>query len=295
MLGPLLLAVAFDCVPPNVLVVLDRSGSMDNELPSNERKWDVAVDAISSLVLAFDDRIRFGIGTFPEGDNNCETGRLRLPVADAGGAAVATYVQMDAPEGDGTPIAASLTAITAEEAALRDSTRENFVLLVTDGAENCDGMPATAVGGLMGRTPMVRTFVVGFGDGVDEGELNGMADAGGTARMGDPRYYRADDPLALEQALNEIATAVTGGDPEFATCDEGGGDGTGGDDGVDNGGSGGGAGGGAGDGMIGETPSACGCRTGERGGGAGGGGGLAVGLLAFALLGARRMIRAHAR
>jgi MYXO-CTERM domain-containing protein len=202
--------------------------------------------------------MRFGIGTFPDGTVECTTGALRMPIAEGQGAQVATYVQQDGPDGEGTPIAASVEAISQADPALTDTTRDNFVLLVTDGAENCDGMPPVAVQGLMNRTPQVRTFVVGFGNGVDENELNAMADAGGTARMGDPRYYQADDRPALETALNEIAITVTGGDPEFATtCDDPTGGGGGSEEG---GGSGGGGGGGSGTGEIGETPGACACQ-----------------------------------
>ena len=218
----LVAAVAFDCIAPNALVILDRSGSMDDPLAGGERKWDVAVEAVANLVTSFDDRVRFGLGTFPEGSVECTTGQLRLPIGDGQGAQVADYVRGDGPDGKGTPIAASLQAIAAAEPALGDATRDNFVVLVTDGQETCDGQPATTVGSLQARSPQVRTFVVGFGDGVDEGQLNEMADAGGTAQSGAAtRFYRADDRAALESALNAIAIAVTGGDPEFATCDPG--------------------------------------------------------------------------
>ena len=286
--GALSGVVAFDCVPPNVLIVLDRSGSMDNELPGGERKWDVAVSAISNLVLSFDDRVRFGIGTFPTGGARCEIGQLTLPVADAQGMAVAMHVQGDGPDGEGTPIADSLMAISSADPALGDATRGNFVLLVTDGQENCDGQPTQAVTMLRSRTPEVKTFVVGFGDEVDAGELNAMADAGGTARTTDPRFFQANDPASLEAALAEIAIQVTGGDIEFATCDD---PGSGGGGGAEEGGGsgGGGSGGGAGGGPVGETPGACACNAGGRAPIGGGRAWVILGV-AFACI-----VRRHAR
>src|SRR4029453_13948382 len=123
----LTLTVALDCVAPNALVILDRSGSMDDTLPNGERKWQVAVDAIANLAISFNDRIRFGIGTFPDGTVNCTTGALRIPIADAQGDEVAAHVNADGPDGDGTPIGASVSAISSADPALADTTRDNFV------------------------------------------------------------------------------------------------------------------------------------------------------------------------
>ena len=264
------LPVAFECLAPNALIVLDRSRSMEDFLASGEPKWSVAVDVISSVVMSFDDRVRFGIGTFPDDAFDCAPGRLRMPVGDGQGQAIASYVQGDGPDGYGTPIADSLVDISRAEPALADSTRDNFVILVTDGEETCDGDPVTSVQTLRGRSPEVRTFVIGFGEnGLNDVELDALAEAGGTAQTGAAtKYFQASDRDALAAALDQIATAVTGGDPEFpSTC------------GADPGGSGGedlGAGDGTGSGSSADEDGeesgftsgqgACACRVGTGAG-----------------------------
>jgi hypothetical protein len=85
--------------------------------------------------------------------------------------------------------------------------RPNYVLLITDGQSTCDD-PAPMVASLRLEEPEIKTFVVGFGDGVDPGELEDMAEAGGTALGGDTKYYQADDAQALGQAFADIAGNV---------------------------------------------------------------------------------------
>ncbi len=55
--------------------------------------------------------------------------------------------------------------------------RQRFVILLTDGQESCGGDPAAAASALLGKK--VKTFVIGFGDGLT-GRLDDIADAGGT-------------------------------------------------------------------------------------------------------------------
>jgi hypothetical protein len=97
----------------------------------------------------------------------------------------------------------------ASDPALKDTSRERFVLLITDGNQaGCD-----AAGGDAGTTQIitqlkqqkVSTFVVGFGSAVDPKQLNIFADAGGKP-SGDPttHYYKAEDQATLDAALAKI-------------------------------------------------------------------------------------------
>ena len=72
--------VAGACEEPNVMIVLDRSGSM-----LESRKWDNAVNATTRLTQAFQDQIRFGLMVFPySGQCTVSTGQgaLRAPVRE---------------------------------------------------------------------------------------------------------------------------------------------------------------------------------------------------------------------
>jgi hypothetical protein len=110
----------------------------------------------------------------------------------------------------GTPTAETLDALSDVQ-SLKDTTRPNYVLLVTDGQSTCAN-PAPRVEDLYDANPQVKTFVVGFGQGVDPDELEDMAVAGGTDRPGDPKYYQADNAASLEQALADIVGSVLGCD-----------------------------------------------------------------------------------
>ena len=96
------------------------------------------------------------------------------------------------------------------EPSLQDPMRGNNVLLITDGGENSeckgttDGQKAAAA--LYGQAVPVKTYAVGFSDGII-GSLAAIAEAGGTVMP-----YNANDPQSLEAALNAIAANA-------ASCD----------------------------------------------------------------------------
>jgi hypothetical protein len=193
-------------VPPNVLIVLDRSGSMGEDL-GNTTKWDVAVSAVDDLLDSFGAGIRFGLVLY-SADDECTAGQVEVDVADGSAANIRTALSTAVPDGY-TPIGGTIAALEAY-AGLQDTSRDNYILLLTDGEETCDGDGAAAVEAINAANPSVRTFVVGFGAGVDPDALNAMAVAGGTALDGATDYYQADDATSLDSAFADIAADVLG-------------------------------------------------------------------------------------
>jgi hypothetical protein len=208
-----------EAVEPNMLIVLDRSGSMDQRIGGfgSERKWNIALDAVDTLTAQYNGRIRFGLYLFPGTDQACNQGAQCQPgvaavnIDDDTGGDINAYLADTGTCLFGTPMAATLDDVL-NYTPLEDPTRPNYVLLITDGEENCDADPADPIGDLLSSTPSVQTYVVGFGGGVDPGQLNDMAQAGGTALPGNPSYYQADDATSLDTALAEIGGAVLGCD-----------------------------------------------------------------------------------
>lgn len=206
-----------EAVPPNMLIVLDRSGSMDDRVGGfgSPSKWDVALTAVDNLTSAYDGQIRFGLLAFPGTDlacqqgGHCNAGVIAVDVGDDTRSAINEYLDDSATCLLGTPIGGALS-LAVDYEPLEDTTRSNYVLLVTDGEDNCQIDPTDQVRDLRQKTPSVKTFVVGFGGGVDPGELNAMADEAGTALPGQRRYYQADDADSLEAAFQEIGGAVLG-------------------------------------------------------------------------------------
>ncbi|MCA9679660.1 MAG: VWA domain-containing protein [Kofleriaceae bacterium] len=192
-------------VPPNVLIVLDRSGSMDEAL-GNSTKWEVAVDALGQLLTTYGDQVRWGLVLY-EGASQCAPGQIEVDVG-AGTAGMINTALGNTGPGGRTPIGDTLDGLIGY-AGLADTTRENYILLLTDGSETCGGDGVTAVTDLRAQTPEVKTFVVGFGSGVDANQLDDMATAGGTALPGGPPYYyQADDAASLQAAFDSIGAAV---------------------------------------------------------------------------------------
>lgn len=202
---------AAESIPPNLLIVMDRSGSM-NEDAGDDTKWNIARNATYNLMDSYAGQIIFGLSLFPGTNQRCSQGMQCGPGAVNVDLGMSTETEIEAYLRDadtcsfGTPIAEELELIAGYE-GLEDPSRPNYVLLLTDGMATCDD-PVPRVADLLEKSPEIRTFVVGFGDGVDPDELQDMAVAGGTARPGNQAYYQADDAASLRAAFAAIAGSV---------------------------------------------------------------------------------------
>lgn len=222
-------AFEITAVPPNMLILLDRSGSMEGEVSgTGMNRWEVAREAVRSVTTGFEEKIRFGLGTYSScTGGGCSGGSIVTPIADMNSAPIMMFLDSTVGAGSGngmgvdpngkteylcdsgdpeTSTGKSLHGFVGEP-SLADPERTNAILLITDGAESGDCIeggidgPAGAAA-LFGQDPSVSTYAVGFGDG-NPAELDMIAAAGGTV-MG----YFAEDPMQLETALDTIAAAV---------------------------------------------------------------------------------------
>ena len=180
----------------NILIVLDHSCSMQEVIANNQSKWDTATAAVRSLTSqnAANDKLHFGLQVFSLPTAMCDPGHIDVPVGGSTVSAISSALPATA-EGNATPIGAALH-VAATSGQLTDVTRANFVLLITDGIENCGGAPVAEVEGLFSRG--VRSYTVGFGSDVDEARLSQMAIKGGTAKATLPRYFQADNTADLQ-------------------------------------------------------------------------------------------------
>jgi hypothetical protein len=202
-------------VPANVLIVLDRSGSM-TETVGGQTKWSIAVAAVQNLLTSQAGKIFFGLAAYPGADRNCTTGgqcgagNVIVDVSPTSTQDISSFLTgaRTCTTAFHTPLGATLTALKGYT-GLQDSARANYVLVLTDGKENCGGDPPTAAAALLAQTVPVKTFAVGFGGQVDANELNNVAQKGGTPRAGGPPYYYvASDAASLAAAFATIAGQV---------------------------------------------------------------------------------------
>jgi predicted small secreted protein len=211
-------------VPPNLLIVLDRSCSMRDAV-GTATKWQIAVAALDELTATYQGKVRFGLTLFPDTDKDkCHMGAIPLPVAPGNEPAIQelldTSLSPDAgyyPDGPCvTPIDTAMEQ-AAGEPAFGDTSRHSFALLMTDGAQaGCSndggvlGDPVTVATITAMQHKGVDTFVVGFGSGVDKVALNSFAQAGGEGRTSTTHYYDASDQATLTAAFTAIAKQTLG-------------------------------------------------------------------------------------
>jgi len=196
-----------NCGPiPQALVLLDRSGSM-TELVAGQSKWNIASGAVNSVVGTFVGQIDFGLMLFPRWPHvaDCSSGEVNVPVAPSTSGAIAAALSGTYPDGN-TPLALSLDEARLHLQQIKIAGPAQYVILITDGMETCQptyvNTPQLAASKLMADG--VKTYVVGFGGGVDPASLIATAQAGGTGS-----YFQADNLTQLNAALTQIAALLS--------------------------------------------------------------------------------------
>jgi hypothetical protein len=156
-----------DPTVPDMMIVLDRSGSMQEA-----GRWTPSVSAVRSVTMQLDAQIRFGLALFPDPDANpnavvdvtpcftspdlvaclemkameqslltgCAPGKVVVPVGDNTAAMVGQVLSTATSQG-GTPTSDTLKRVLQEFVPLAvdpdAKPRQRYVLLVTDGQPTC--------------------------------------------------------------------------------------------------------------------------------------------------------------
>jgi len=208
--------------PPELLIVLDRSASMNDVLAgSADSKWTQIVAALEAFTAQADAEAAFGL-TFiggRDGQSTCQV--LAAPtIAPALHAAVALgdAVAQSRPAGS-TPLANAVTAAAAY-LATRNNGAPKFLLLATDGQPTCGTTPCgadsteapgtcdddAAIAAIAAaRDQGIATFVLGVaapGATADQ-TLGAMAVAGGYPRSQTPTYHSI-----AESGMGDVLVAL---------------------------------------------------------------------------------------
>ncbi len=209
---------------PNVLLLVDRSGSMGEPgacaTSTCPTKWQQLL-ALGSYLGDVKTRARLGMNVFPApGDPGCGVSSEPLVPISQAPDVDQQILQAVATVGPGgrTPIAAALDEI-GDSGLLDDATRDNVVVLLTDGMPNCacedDGecerdAAVAAVTALRNRAVPIRVDVVGFGYSADTASdtLSAMAVAAGTDLPGEVKYFRAGTIEELIARLYQVAAGL---------------------------------------------------------------------------------------
>jgi hypothetical protein len=213
--------------PANIMVVMDRSGSMEGE------KWEETQAAISAVLGSFDQFIHFGLFLYPQKGSSCvQTPILDVPFGlNQGDALVAKMAAMGT--GGGTPTAGALGA-AAQVFMSTPLVGDRYVIVATDGQPTClidcavcpsAFCPLGICEACINDEPCLKkevinsvkqlklqgipTFVIGIaGSQSAKSVLNEMALIGGTAKTTDPKYYDTANGEELTEVLASIFGSV---------------------------------------------------------------------------------------
>ena len=221
--------VPISALPPDILIIQDRSESMTDD--SNDKpcgsgsaqgggncgansKWSQVTTAIGTVATA-SSSVNWGLFYFGNGVSQCGVNTTpAVPVSANSAAQIIASFAANLP-GGATPTAATINNAVAYMQTLTDQ-NPKYLLLATDGELNCvngDSNTTDTAGATnaiaSAKNAGFPTFVVGIGNVASATTaLNAMAQAGGEAQTGSTAYYAVSDTAGLEATLNQIVGMV---------------------------------------------------------------------------------------
>jgi hypothetical protein len=223
-------------LPPDILIVQDRSSSMKNDDSDKScsggcgtiSKWSQVSAALTQVVTSTQTSINWGLKLFSDNGACDASSPPVVQVASGNAAAISSAITAATPGGN-TPTRDAITNGAAYLSGLTDK-NDKYLLLATDGLPNCPvgcsamakpsgsctmtddpSEDAAAEQAILTASQMgLKTFVIGIGNvSVAVATLNQMAVNGGEPQAGAATsYYAATDPAALESALSAIVGVV---------------------------------------------------------------------------------------
>ncbi|MBI1947705.1 MAG: hypothetical protein HYS27_18600 [Deltaproteobacteria bacterium] len=215
--------ISYERPRPNVMLLVDRSGSMAEPDACGEAtcpsKWQTLL-ALGGYLNDIKGHARLGLSVYPApGETGCGvSGGVLVPLSDAPDIdqQILDAVMSIGPDGR-TPIAEALDEV-ALAGGLDDPGRDNVVVLLTDGQPNCActgnadcerERAVEAVERLADRTVPIKVDVVGFGSGAAASDtLAAMAAAAGTAPPDPVGYFQAANIEELIARLYQVAAGL---------------------------------------------------------------------------------------
>lgn len=212
-------------IPPDILLVLDKSGSMNNT-PDNQScpggcgassKWAQVTTAIERVV-GTTSSVNWGLKLFATPSDGCAVDNgVEVPVGHSNAATINAAIA-HAQLGSRTPTRFAESIGAAYLSTLTDE-RPKYLLLATDGLPNCDPAdPTTKADDSAGAEQAVAnalaagfpTFVIGIGNTMAEATLNKLAVEGGVPRTGSgTSFYQVGDTNELVAAFGKILGSVS--------------------------------------------------------------------------------------
>jgi hypothetical protein len=206
---------------PTVLLLVDRSGSMDKSFGGDSR-WNAVYKALlngsGSLVSRLQNDVRFGLTTFTSSGGVCPRLNMVAPTVGNYGAIEGLFRNLG-PDGE-TPTGESL-ALAAQQMSLVTEPGKKAIIIATDGEPDTCADPQ-GDGSAAARTASINAAVAAHANGVDVYVISvgaqvaldhlqrlanvgvGLPESGG----GNAPYYPANSPDQLTAAFDQIVEGV---------------------------------------------------------------------------------------
>lgn len=215
-------------VTPNVLLVIDRSGSMSsNQFPpgSGITRWNALRNSLMArpdgLIDALEASVRFGLVMYREQGSIAGCPDLEVVPCALDNFGPINTVYGPANAGGGTPTGDSITAVLGMLGTLvTERADPTIIVLATDGEpDTCEDGNDEVNGRLESIAAVeaafdmdIRTFVISVGTDVAGSHLQDVANAGLGRGPADPdaEYWVATDTTGLNAALEAIIGGVVG-------------------------------------------------------------------------------------
>jgi hypothetical protein len=210
---------------PNVMFLVDQSGSMVASFGGGQDRWQAAHSAITGIVDDLDSIVRFGLTTYTSDDGNDPCPLLPTQVDFALDSSVTigdplvykpNYPSAD---GDETPTGDSIDALVSIiQNDPPPAEGPTIIVLATDGEpDTCeqpnpqDGQAEAVAAATAAHALGIDVFILSVGDQVGQPHLQDMANVGvGLAENGsegNAPFWVGNNPQELEDAFDAIIGA----------------------------------------------------------------------------------------
>ena len=187
----------------NIIVILDASGSMAERIGSEE-KIDIAKKSIIDFLKGMPNGVNTGLivyghkGSSSAADKNLSCNGIAevVKLGKNNNSNIINAMSSFYPEG-WTPIAGSID-FAKNIFKIAGSNNKNYLVLVSDGIESCDGDALSAAGNIKLEIPNLKLDIIGFTDNKDTTDFlrRVSVQGGGT-------YLTASNSSGVSDALNK--------------------------------------------------------------------------------------------
>ena len=206
---------------PTVMLLVDRSGTMDYDFGPTSRWWavyDTLFDDNIGVVKRLEQEVRFGMALYTADNGVCPIIEQMAPAMGNFQPLRDLYAAYDPV--DETPTAVSIDAMVSTLTGIQE-TGPKIIVVATDGEpDTCavpdpDGLPearSAAVGAAQrAHQAGIDLYIISVGDQIAQSHLQDMANAGVGKTLGGPDnapYYQAFNADALVGAFDTIIGGV---------------------------------------------------------------------------------------